>query len=389
MGKKRTTASSSAAASAAKAKESTASRKAGAAANLYWAASTVSKRDENKLRPLGLISSVESDFVHPGSASRPKPLKGFILWQLTSNSILHLSIFITVCEAFLGINPHWGLWRKIFYVKRHNGCEGPHVVGGVGFIVRKEVNYFNFPMRESVQGWRQKWFYLRDRPASGHRSNLPPFKDILERRVQPVMSTSHPLWKCTGTDDQTRINEADFMESELRDKVRRLTCFSQKDIIATTSAHPPFGLNRLPSKRCFSDEVPEDDALLASRRRRRINEDSMETAESSPSGCNDDDANVSPSPAPSPEASAPPAPKRSSGFLAEEEDLMSLSFGEDEDAPPLKKTKTNSDNPQSMKESTPLSAEDEPAAPLPPRKVVAKVEASLVAPLASASIPPS
>jgi hypothetical protein len=29
------------------------------------------------------------------------------------------------------------------------------VVGGVGFVVRKEVNYFNFPIRESVQGWRK------------------------------------------------------------------------------------------------------------------------------------------------------------------------------------------------------------------------------------------
>jgi hypothetical protein len=28
------------------------------------------------------------------------------------------------------------------------------MVGDVGFIVGKEVNYFNFPMRESVQGWR-------------------------------------------------------------------------------------------------------------------------------------------------------------------------------------------------------------------------------------------
>jgi hypothetical protein len=41
------------------------------------------------------------------------------------------------------------------------------VVGGVNFIIRKEVNYFNFPMRESVQGWRHKWFNLRDIPASG------------------------------------------------------------------------------------------------------------------------------------------------------------------------------------------------------------------------------
>jgi hypothetical protein len=77
---------------------------------------------------------------------------GIQLWQLTPNSILHLSIFITVCEAYLGIDTHWGLWRKIFYVKRHSGNDGPHVVVGVGFIVRKEVNYFNFPMRESVQG---------------------------------------------------------------------------------------------------------------------------------------------------------------------------------------------------------------------------------------------
>ena len=55
----------------------------------------------------------------------------------------------------------------------------PPVVGGVGFVVRKEVDYFNYPMKESVQGWRNKWFYLRDTPVSGRRSNLPPFEDVL------------------------------------------------------------------------------------------------------------------------------------------------------------------------------------------------------------------
>jgi hypothetical protein len=67
-----------------------------------------------------------------------------------------------------------------FYVKRHSGKDGPHVVGGVGFTIRKKVNYFKFPMRESIQGWRQKWFYLRDIPALGHHSYLLPFEDILE-----------------------------------------------------------------------------------------------------------------------------------------------------------------------------------------------------------------
>jgi hypothetical protein len=121
MGKKKGSTSSSATTGAAK-------------VGLDWCASTILKREENKMRSLGLISSIESDYLHPGSSSRPKPPKGFTimfaaflfrglslpaheflrsllffygiqLWTLTPNSILHLSIFITLCEAFLGIDP--------------------------------------------------------------------------------------------------------------------------------------------------------------------------------------------------------------------------------------------------------------------------------------------
>jgi hypothetical protein len=56
----------------------------------------------------------------------------------------------------------------------------PYVIGGVDFVIYKEVNYFNFPIKESVQCWRLKWFYLRDRPASGHHSDLPKFSDVLK-----------------------------------------------------------------------------------------------------------------------------------------------------------------------------------------------------------------
>jgi hypothetical protein len=44
---------------------------------LDWKSSTISKRDENKMRSLGLIPSAESDFIHPGFVSRPKPPRGF------------------------------------------------------------------------------------------------------------------------------------------------------------------------------------------------------------------------------------------------------------------------------------------------------------------------
>jgi preprotein translocase subunit Sss1 len=74
------------------------------------------------------------------------------------------------------------LWKKIFFVKRHCGNSGPYIVGGVGFVVRKEAKYFNFPMKESVQGWRQKWFYLRDQQAPNHRFNLLKFLNVLEAK---------------------------------------------------------------------------------------------------------------------------------------------------------------------------------------------------------------
>jgi hypothetical protein len=32
---------------------------------------------------------------------------GLQLHQLTPNSILHIACFVTLCESFLGIKPHW------------------------------------------------------------------------------------------------------------------------------------------------------------------------------------------------------------------------------------------------------------------------------------------
>ena len=38
------------------------------------------------------------------------------LHDLTSEGILHIATFITLCEAFLGIHPHFTLWRWLFKV---------------------------------------------------------------------------------------------------------------------------------------------------------------------------------------------------------------------------------------------------------------------------------
>ena len=48
---------------------------------------------------------------------------GLDFHDLAPNSILNISAFIVVCEAFLRIPPHFGLWLKTFNVK-------PKVVSG-------------------------------------------------------------------------------------------------------------------------------------------------------------------------------------------------------------------------------------------------------------------
>ena len=42
---------------------------------------------------------------------------GLDFHDLAPNFILNISVFIVVCEAFLRIPPHFGLWLKIFNVK--------------------------------------------------------------------------------------------------------------------------------------------------------------------------------------------------------------------------------------------------------------------------------
>ena len=42
---------------------------------------------------------------------------GLEFHDLAPESILHISSFIVVCEAFLHITPHFGLWLKTFKVE--------------------------------------------------------------------------------------------------------------------------------------------------------------------------------------------------------------------------------------------------------------------------------
>jgi hypothetical protein len=70
--------------------------------------------------------------------------------QLTPNSILHIVCFIMLCESFLGVNPHLGMWKRIFFLRRNAFKDQIHNIGGAIISIHLEVGYFNFKMADYV-----------------------------------------------------------------------------------------------------------------------------------------------------------------------------------------------------------------------------------------------
>jgi hypothetical protein len=88
------------------------------------------------------------------------------LHQLTPNSILHIACFITLFKVFLGIDPHWILWKYMFRLCP-SGSKGKILELGSAIVsVRSESQYLDFKMAQLVQGWRQKWFYIKHQKSA-------------------------------------------------------------------------------------------------------------------------------------------------------------------------------------------------------------------------------
>jgi hypothetical protein len=83
---------------------------------------------------------------------------GVQLHQLTPNSILHIACFITLCESFLGIEPHFLLWKFLFQLRPSVALSKKPKLGGAVISIRAESHYLEFSMAASVQGWRKNGF---------------------------------------------------------------------------------------------------------------------------------------------------------------------------------------------------------------------------------------
>jgi hypothetical protein len=85
---------------------------------------------------------------------------GLELHHLNPNSICHISIFIYFCEAFLGIEPHWDLFRFLFRVKPQPTSKNHSVAGGAGIQLRQQAGdkYLSYKFPSNLPGWKNHWF---------------------------------------------------------------------------------------------------------------------------------------------------------------------------------------------------------------------------------------
>jgi hypothetical protein len=115
---------------------------------------------------------VERGLALPGNDFFKGLLKyyGIEYLNLNPNGIFYVSIFVHFCEAFVGIKPHWVLFRKFFRLKPQPSANDPRVVGGAGIQMREDATeqYLSYKLINSNQDWKAKWFYI-----TYHHSELP------------------------------------------------------------------------------------------------------------------------------------------------------------------------------------------------------------------------
>jgi len=87
---------------------------------------------------------------------------GVSLCNLHPNTILHISIFIQFYEVYLGIVPHFNLFRHLFWPKKKGGGSS-RVVGGVYLQLHDRMagEYITMPLNTSLKGWNTRRFYKK------------------------------------------------------------------------------------------------------------------------------------------------------------------------------------------------------------------------------------
>jgi hypothetical protein len=91
------------------------------------------------------------------------------LVHLNPNSILHITVFVHLYKAFLGIPHNFPLFKN-YFLKYQPSAANRKVIGGVGLQTRPRASIHELHLKTSLHGWHGTWFYYEN-----HEPSLPPF----------------------------------------------------------------------------------------------------------------------------------------------------------------------------------------------------------------------
>ena len=85
-----------------------------------------------------VFQSFEKGFALPAGAFFRGLLHfyGLEVTHLKPNSIAQITIFIHLCEGFLGIAPHFNHWQALYCLKWHPSNDHRNMVGRAAFSLR-------------------------------------------------------------------------------------------------------------------------------------------------------------------------------------------------------------------------------------------------------------
>jgi hypothetical protein len=183
--------------------------------------------------------------------------------NLNPNGIFHVSVFVHFCEVFVGIKPHWILFRKFFRLKPQPSANDPRVVGGAGIQIREDAadQYLVYKLFDSNQDWKAKWFYVTNhhpelpKPSgkqAKHRAwwnteptmqegiQLPELLQkikalrgarlrakhvafsFMKRRVQPLMARDTLGYQYMGDEDTSRMPDNEVNDEDIVERLGRI-----------------------------------------------------------------------------------------------------------------------------------------------------------------------
>jgi hypothetical protein len=179
--------------------------------------------------------------------------------NLNPNGIFHVSVFVHFCEAFVGINPHWVLFRKFFRLKPQPSANDPRVVGGAGIQMHEDIakQYLSYKPIDSNQ--HQPWWNME--PTMQEGIQLPKLLQkikalreaglrdehvafsFMKRRVQPLMARDTFGYQYTGDDDTSRMSGTEVDDDDIIERLGRIfkdmPPYTPCPVPEYSAAHPP------------------------------------------------------------------------------------------------------------------------------------------------------